>query len=188
MLSSKYVKYYRIDTFKTKSGKIKDRLVYVGPLYDWQLSSGELRPLKTRMVLVTVLSWLLFVVSLSFHSELSRVWNIVLPYAFLALVLMYMTVCCWKLLWKKSPFDQKMKDQTGRGLPGALITGICIQFFTFAESVFYMVKRQYHSPADIFFACILIILLLLLAVGIFQNKKLKFVEKENPLAEEWNHK
>lgn len=188
MLSSKYVKDYRMDTQTTASGKVKRNMVYVGPHYVWSAAEAEMKSLRIKCLVLAILGWVIFIGSQLFHSDLSRVWYVVLPYEFFFLILMMWTGAVWNLLFAKQPMTRETKEKTCERFKGASVAGMVCSLVTAAGITAVVITRGYHTIPDICFMAADPLLLFLMLCGVGLGKKLTVTEQTNPLTEEWKNK
>lgn len=188
MLSSKYVKDYRMDTQTSASGKVKRKMVYVGPHYVWSAAESEMKTLRLRFSVLTMLGWILFIGSQLFYSNLSRVWYVVLPYEFFLIILLMWVGVLWNLFFAKQPMTRETRDKTCDRLKGASVAGIVCSLVTVAGIAVAVITRGYHTTADISFMMIDPLLFHLMQQGRKLSKKLTVTEQVNPLTEEWKNK
>lgn len=150
-----------------------------------QLASKDLFRMKAWLSIITAGCWLVFAASLSFHSDLSRVWYVILPYIFFLLVLFRLTSICWKLVFGKQPFNRRRKEQLCQGFPVSFLLGICLNLITFVECIICSFRDQYNSVFDSVFLGAVLFLIILLLVGFNKTRRFQFSEQVNPFAKEW---
>lgn len=187
MLSSKYLKYYRMDTQTLESGRVKRKMVYTGPLYEWTLSPGDLGKERKRASALLLAGWVFYIGSLLTVSTFTKVWYIVLPYAGYLLCHILESFSVWNLCMAKQPMDQETADKTSDRLKGCslaelvLLTlagvGMILQFFRNGISV--LVFGDWLLVAAEF-------LLLCLAAGSFCcSRHFMMKEVDNPQYQIW---
>ncbi len=188
MLSSKYVKDYRMDTETAPSGKVKRKIVYVGPFYEWDMDEKALIKLRTRYTIAVLISWLCFAGSILFYSDLSRLWYVILPYAFLALVLVFATCAVWNLYFAEQPMVREVRDKTLDRIRFTSIAGMLCCMITAVGLVVGIFRNGYMQAGNLLFALADPVIFFLLLYGFKVSKCLKVREKENPLADQWKDK
>lgn len=188
MLSSKYVKDYRMDTETTSSGKVKRKMVYVGPIYEWDLEKRDLVKLRIRYMLAIFASWGCFLGSLLFYSDLSRLWYVILPYAFEVLVLIFASCALWNLYFAAQPMVREVKDKTLERIRFTAIAGMICCGIAEVGIVAGILLNGYTQPRNILFAVVDPLIFLLSLYGFKVGKCLKIREKDNPLANQWRDK
>ena len=188
MLSSKYVKDYRMDTETTPSGKVKRKMVYVGPFFEWDLEKRYFEKLRIRYMFALFASWGCFLGSLLFYSDLSRLWYVILPYAFEALVLIFASCALWNLYFAAQPMVREVKDKTLDRIRFTSIVGMICCIITVVGIVAGILLNGYTQPGNILFAIADPLIFLLLLYGFKVSKCLKIREKDNPLADMWKDK
>ncbi|MGN1148276.1 MAG: hypothetical protein ACI4TB_07625 [Lachnospiraceae bacterium] len=189
MLSSKYVKDYRMDTEMTKSGKVKRKMIYTGPLYRWELSEEVLKKLRLRYLLLCVAGWIIFIGSMLFYSNLSRIWYVILPYACLLLVFSFFSAAVYNLFTAKQPMSREVKDKTFDRLKGSSLVGMVFCAGAFAgEVAARIVFQEFGGWGDGLFMAATILLFFILLYAFKEGKQLMVSEEINPVAEEWKDK
>ncbi len=90
MVTRKYIKDYKFSESVTARGGIRTEAVYVGKYYRFEDAAGAMK--SARLLLPGCLAaWLLFIAALLPKSGASRLMWVILPFAFSALPLGYMT-------------------------------------------------------------------------------------------------
>lgn len=90
MVTRKYIKDYKLSESVTSRGGIRTEAVYVGKYYRFEDTAGAMK--SARLLLPGCLAaWLLFIAALLPRSGASRLMWVILPFAFSALPLGYMT-------------------------------------------------------------------------------------------------
>ncbi len=189
MLSLKYAKEYRLDTFMDKSGKVKDCTVYIGPLYEWAISEAVIKSLRGRLSIITPVQAVLFISSIWNYNDLSRLWWVVVPYCCLLFVLLYLTIVCYNLFTVKGQFHREKKDKTvdrmrGCSVMGAILVGVSFVSATISM-IIGMVKVQVW---DIWFILVETILIVSFLYEVKLSKQLQVHELPNPKAQEWKNR
>ncbi len=186
MLSLKYAKEYRLDTFTDESGKVKDCTVYIGPLYEWNASEATIKSLRGRISVITLVQAVLFISSLWNYNDLSRLWWVVVPYCCLLFVFLYLTAVCYNLFTVKGQFHREKKEKTvdrmkGCSVMGALLVGISL----IAATVSSVMGLIHFGVWDIWFVLTETILMVSFLYEVKLSKELQVRELPNPKAEEW---
>ena len=188
MLSSRYAKEYRMDTETTGSGKVKRKMVYTGPLFEWDMPIEVLKRTKMECLLIMILSAGLFIGSLLFHSDVSRVWYVILPYAFFLPVLLFLLGACWNLFFAKQPMNRETKDKTYVRWKSSCVAGTVLCLITGIMAGIAMVLQHFTKTGDILLLTSDVFLCGLMLYGGKVGKCLRVEEKTNPTAEEWKNK
>lgn len=189
MLSSKYVKDYRMDVETTKTGKVKRKMVYTGPLYDWNLSEDELRRIRRLYLILCVSICAIYLGSLLFYSNLSRLWYVILPYSCLILVLFFFIAAVYNIVHASQPMNRETKEKTQDRIKGSSLIGIVFTLGTFLGETYGLFKLQQDiSYTDLLFIVASVFIFTILLYGFKASKRLQLKEKINPLAEEWKDK
>lgn len=189
MVSTKYAKDYRMDTEKDESGRVKRRMVYVGPYYLWGIEGEQLKRLRNHSLLCLSAEWLLFLGSMCFYSAISRNWYVILPYACLILVLLFESMAVFNLYVLKEPMNREKKDKTTERLKGASLCGLILSVAAAAgECVVWIRAVKLLQVTDYVFIAATILLFLLMLYGFRMSRRLQVREQENPVAAEWKNK
>lgn len=189
MLSLKYAKEYRLDTFTDESGKVKDCTVYVGPLYEWITTEEVLKKLRLKLSVIVGLQAVLFVSSLWNYNDLSRLWWVVVPYACLLFVFLLQMCVCYNLFTVKGQFHREKKDKTvdrmkGCSVMGAILSGVSIVSAT-VSMIMSLVNIQFW---DIYYIAVMLVMVITFIYCIRLSREIQVRELPNPKAEEWKNK
>ena len=189
MLSTKYTKEYRLDTFTDKNGKVKDCTVYIGPLYEWAAPEKLIRKLGAVLSMLTALQAVLFVSSLWNYCDLSRLWWVVVPYCCLLFVFLYMAVVCFHLLTLKGAFHREQKDKTVDRMKGCSVMGAILSGITVISSTVSVIMGLVNMKAwDVWFVVTAAFMLIIFLYDIRLSAKVQVREVPNPKALEWKDK
>lgn len=188
MLSSKYVKDYRMDTETTSTGKVKRKMVYVGPFYTWDLEGKVFAGLRRRYTLSVLAGWVCFLGSMLFYSKLSRLWYVILPYTFLILVLFFATCAVWNLYFAGQPMTRECKEKTWDRMRSSSVMGMLCCVVTAVGLVTGMLQNRCTQMEDFLFSLGDVFIFLFLLYGFKASKRLNVKETENPVAAEWKDK
>lgn len=188
VLSTKYVKDYRMDVQTMPSGKVKRKMVYTGPFYEWDITEERLKGLRIRYACLAGTGWLLFLLSLSFYSSVSRVLYVMLPYACFMPILALLTGASLKLAVTRGSMNREDKDKictrlknfSAAGMVCGILTGIGV-----IASIFF---QKISGGNDLLFAAADILLTHLCLYGFKSSRYLLVREKINPAAEEWENR
>lgn len=189
MVSLKYAKDFRLDTYTDEKGKVKDCTVYVGPLYEWAISGQVLKKYRIKLLLLTLLQIVLFVSSLWNYSDLTRLWWVVVPYSCLFLVFVLQCMVCYNLFVLKGQMQREQKDKTvdrlkGCSVMGCILSGISIVSTT-GSLIANMVNIQFW---DIYYIIVEMVLFIIFLYNMKSSGTLLVKELVNPVAEEWKDK
>lgn len=189
MLSLKYAKEYRLDTFTDESGKVKDCTVYIGPLYEWTISEAEIKSLRGRISIITLIQAVLFISSLWNYNDLSRLWWVVVPYCCLLFVFLYLAAVCYNLFTVKGQFHREQKEKTVDRMKGCSVMGAILVGVSFvAATISTLAGMVNFGIWDIWFALVELLLMVSLLYEVKLSKELQVRELVNPKAEEWKDK
>lgn len=189
MLSSKYVKDYRMDTETTDAGKVKRKMVYTGPLYRWDTAEAELKKIRLSYLVLGIWGWGLFVGSMLFYSNLSRLIYVMLPFACLFLVLFYFSAGTYNLFFAKQPMRREIKDKTCDRIRASAFMGMLFSGGAFAgETAATMIFKEIFVTGDFLFMTATVLLFFICLYGFICGRRLTVSEEDNPAAEEWKDK
>ncbi len=190
MITLRYGKEYRMDLETFPDGKKKQKMVYVGPLYDYVDTINEHKRQRSLLLVLVSLSAILFIFGFSFYSNLSRVWFTSTPYAVNALVI-YLLFESIGYFWKyRSNLNREAKQRGGDRLKALSLIAASLYCISFAGSMGAIVS-SYISEVTVFdYLYIMVILLsiLLMLAAFFSARDIAYIEKENPTAKEWEDK
>ena len=188
MINSKYVRYYRLDTETDSKGKVRTRMVYTGPLYKWDMTDAEFKKLKVSLSVSAFISCLIFVASLSFYSELSRTWYVILPYAINFLLICTQWGVVGNLFFAKQPMSMDVKDKTLDREKTVSVMSLVLNVITVLCAVVTMIIRGYTKAGEFAFVGMVTLFVVLSLYRIKVDKCLRVTECENPLTKEWEQK
>ncbi len=188
MINSKYVRYYRLDTETDSKGKVRTKMVYTGPLYKWDMSETELKRVKVSLLVLTLISCILFVGSLSFYSELSRTWYVILPYAINFLLICMQWGGVWNLFFAEQPMSMELKNKTLEREKTVSVMSMVINIITVLCAVVTMIVKGYTKMGEFTFAGMITLFIALSLYRIKVDKCMRVAETLNPLTKEWEQK
>lgn len=178
-----------MDTEKGTDGKVKRKMVYVGPYYLWSTKKDVLNKLRCSCLFTLLAEWFLFLGSLCFYNTISRNWYVILPYACLILALFYKSMAVFNLYKVTEPMNREMKDKTSERIKGAsLCSIILIAAALLGEGVACFREIKLLKVTDYVFVAVTIVLFLLILYDFRAVKQLQVTEQENPVAAEWKNK
>lgn len=189
MVSLKYAKEYRLDTFTDERGKVKDCTVYIGPLYEWSTPEEQIKKLRSILTGMTVVQVILFVSSIWNYNDLSRLWWVMLPYACLLFVFLYMGMACYNLFTVKGQFHREQKDKTVDRVRACCTMGTIFVASSLLSSTVSLLSGLVHIQMwDVWFIIVEMALLVGFLYGRTLSKQLQVRELPNPKAEEWRNR
>lgn len=189
MVSTKYVKDYRMDTETDKKGRVKRKMVYVGPYYIWEMPTAEVKKLRAICLAALFAQWILFIGSMCFYNDISRNWYVILPYVCLSLALVFQSMAVWNLCTAKQPMHRETKDKTCERMKSAAFCGMILSFLALiGETVACIKFAEKFKTADYLFVAATVVLFALLLYGFKVSKRLTVSEQENPATAEWKNK
>lgn len=188
MVSGRYSKEYRLDVADSPSGKKKTVLVYVGPYFDYDCTIQEHSKQKRKIVGFGILSLALFILGMSFYSNISKAWYVAIPFAVNAFILFLYFESVFYFWPFKTKLNREQKDKGGERFKPICLSSI---FFYLISLVGSSVKLMALHTADafdlIFLGCTVaefVIMIFLFKLAL----KIKYVERENPVAKDWEGK
>lgn len=175
-----------MDTETTNTGKIKRKMVYTGPFYRWAMTEETLKKNRILYLILNVAAWVIFIGSMLFYSNLSRIIYIILPYACLMLVLFFFSAAAYNLLFAKQPMNREIKEKTYDRIKGASLVGMIFSGGSFAgEAVGSLLVLNAVKTEDILFIIATVLLFFIFNIGFVNAGKLIVTEEVNPAAQEW---
>lgn len=112
MVTRRYIKDYKFSESVTARGGIRTEAVYVGKYYRFEDADGAAK--SARLLLPGALAaWLLFIAALLPRSGASRLMWVILPFAFSALPLGYMTDSA-VYLWRRRGAVRLIRSETDK--------------------------------------------------------------------------
>ncbi len=187
MVSTKYNKYYRTTAEQDKNGKMKTVVVYTGPYYIYDIPKAKAKKLLILLSALGVIGTGIFVGSLLFYSEITRIFYVSVPYAcnFLSLAMILMGILN---LWNgKEKLTIEQYDKSIPRIRGFSIGGmIFIIASLIGSTVAFLISEDVHFAGTniIFLVCEVLLFINMLCMlkvcFLFCTK-----EEANPIAKEW---
>lgn len=189
MVSTKYVKDYRMDTETDKNGKVKRKMVYVGPYYIWDTVQEDLKKMRCSYLVTVIVEWIVFLGSMCFFNDISRNWYVILPYVCLILVFLFQSMAVWNLYMAKQPMHREIKDKTVDRMKSSTFCGMILSGGALVGEIVACIKGvKVFKASDYIFVIATVVLFLFLLYGFKVSKRLVVTEQENPVAGEWKNK
>ena len=186
MVSLKYAKEYRLDTFTDERGKVKDCTVYIGSLYEWSMPEEQRKRLRGRLTVMTIGQAVLFISSIWNYNDLSRLWWVMLPYACLLFVFLYLATVCYNLFTVKGQFHREQKDKTVDRMKACSVMGAILTGSSFLSATISLLAGLVHIQMwDVWFIITEAVLLTVFLYEAKLSKLLQVRELSNPKAQEW---
>ncbi len=186
MVSLKYAKEYRLDTFTDERGKVKDCTVYIGPLYEWSTPPAQIKSLRAKLTVMFIVQAVLFVSSIWNYNDLSRLWWVMLPYACLLFVFLYMATVCYNLFTVKGQFHREQKDKTVDRMKACSVMGAILVASSFISATISMLIGLVNIQMwDVWFVFTEAVLVVAFLYEVKLSKQLQVRELPNPKATEW---
>lgn len=123
MAIDRYSKDYRLIDHVDERGRIRTETEYIGGSFVFQRGLDAARGAGKRLAALCVISWLAFFAALFFPSVSSHSLYAVLPCAFLALPLWFMSGVVVTVMRVKEPFVRRDADRFTLRLPSAAVFG-----------------------------------------------------------------
>jgi len=189
MVSLKYAKEYRLDTFTDERGKVKDCTVYIGPLYEWTSPKEQLKKYALLLTLMTAVQSFLLVFSLWNYSDLTKLWWVTLPFSSILFVCLFLGAVCYNLFTVKGQFHREQKEKTVDRMKATSVMGVILAGTT-AMSAFTSLFLDFIKIGmwDIFFVVADMTMIVLFILEFRMAGKLEVREVPNPQAEIWKNK
>lgn len=186
MVSLKYAKEYRLDTFTDERGKVKDCTVYIGPLYEWITSAAQIKSLRYKLTIMTIVQIILFISSIWNYNDLSRLWWVMLPYACLLFVFLYLAMACYNLFTVKGQFHREQKDKTVDRMKACSVMGTILVVSSFLSATISLIAGLVNVQIwDVWFIFTEAVILIAFLYEGKLSKQLQVRELPNPKAQEW---
>lgn len=184
MVSGKYLKDYKIETFIDSYGKKKEKKVYTGPLYYWEINDDLLLKMNRQFMFSVMITWILFILSLWSYSWISHVWYVVLPYIILLLPLSLNTSAVYKIFRTKQPFTRENKDKMHSRVKTCFLAASILSGLTIiCQTIAVLLSDKPLAFSDWFMIATVPVILILMIFCYIKSRQLKIRESENKTAE-----
>ncbi len=186
MLRNKYAKDYRIVAYDGAKGKLKEKAVYIGPLYCFS-DVQRLRILALRESALALVSMVLLLFSLWNYSAVTRQIYVTVPVlALFAVVYLFFSSAMSLLkLTTQFSFKKEEKEKSFDRAKESSIAGIIVSSLGFLAALVYGIKVSFRfSFWDFFYLTSMGLQILFFAVGFFFTRGIQVTEIENPEADE----
>lgn len=180
MLRNKYAKDYRIEAYSGKGGKVKEKAVYVGPLYS--IAEVDLsRQIFRKMTGLFIISLVLFVSSLWNYTGITRVLYVSLPLLGMPVVFYLYFTALMHVRSMTGTFDREHKEKGTDRLKGIGVTGMVVSGIVLTGAV----VRACICKLDLlfwdwYFLAASVLQIPLYAASFFFGKKIVVTEEQNP--------
>lgn len=185
MLRNKYAKDYRIEAYDGAKGKLKEKAVYIGPLYCFS-DVQRLRILALRESALALVSMVLLLFSLWNYSAVTRQIYVTVPMLglFVVVYLFFSSAMSLLKLTTQSSFKREEKEKSFDRAKGSSIVGIIVSALAFLAALVYGIKVSFRfSFWDFFYLASMGLQIVLFAAGFFFVKGIRLTETENPEAD-----
>lgn len=177
-----------MDTVST-GGKIKTKTVYTGPYYSWNMEETTLGKLRTIYTVLGLISCGLYIGSMLFYSNFSKLWFVIMPYACMILVLTFLGSAIINLIHAPQPMKRETKDRTIDRIKGSSVIGMIFCGGTIIGEIYAAYKLQSEIIVnDWLFLTATIFLFALMLYGFKASKRIRVKEEINPIAEKWKNR
>ncbi len=186
MLRNKYAKDYRIEAYDGAKGKLKEKAVYIGPLYCFS-DVQQLRVLALRESALALVSMVLLLCSLWNYSAVTRQIYVTVPMLglFVVVYLFFSSAMSLLKLTTQSSFKREEKEKSFDRAKGSSIAGIIVSALAFLVALVYGIKVSFRfSFWDFFYLASMGVQIVLFAAGFFFVKGIRLTEAENSEADE----
>lgn len=162
MISRKYVKDYKFLERLDSRGRLKTTAVYTGTYYRFR-NAPSARAMGRLLFPAMLIAWLLFVGAMIPNSRASHTMYVILPFAFTALPLGFLTKCLWLMKREKEPFIRSVGERFSQQLPGWSLAGTLLCSVSFlGELITVLIVKSFSLQDAIFLGGCLLLLLLML--------------------------
>jgi len=189
MITLRFGKEYRMDTETLPNGKSRQKMIYTGPLFDFCDSETEHKEKRILHLCVGIVTFLLLIIGYSFYSNLSRVWFVSIPYA-CNLLVGYLYLESVGFFWKYTDsLNREHKEKGGDRLKSLSMIYAGFDLFSLVASFVAMFTYLDEiSVRDYVFLALTLIQLMLMIFSFTKARKIEYLERKNPVADEWKDK
>ena len=134
MLRNKYAKDYRIEVYDGAKGKMKEKAVYIGPLFSFS-DVQQLRILALRECALALISMVLLLISLWNYSAVTRQIYVTVPMLglFAVVYLFFSSAMSLLKLTTQSSFKRKEKEKALTGQREAVLPASSYRHLPFLQ-------------------------------------------------------
>ena len=170
MISGKYNRDYRLETFLDEKGKMRTKAVYCGDNYFYKNPEKNTEQSRRLVGIISILTWIIWFFALVTDSSVFRKFYVVMPYVFIPIPLYYL--CCGSLkIWlKKEPFTHEQADHINNRLPGGAMVTVILSGISLIGVVVKVILDG-TGKGDILFVLI-VILLVAVCLFLYQRSKI----------------
>ena len=180
MVTRKYVRDYKFSETLTDKGRLKTEAVYVGAYY--RLAEPEAAKKAARSLLVLLgLAWCIFVGTMIPKTGAMRLTYVILPHAFLALPLGYLSGTAYRTCRAKERFVRSEADKLSGRIAPAAVSGMALSGIALlGEIVSAIVLPERMMGGDLLFGAGDAALLAIMAYAFRNRSRFRTVREENP--------
>lgn len=182
MLRNKYAKDYRIESYGTAKGKIREKAIYTGPLYSFP-DARKLRITALFNSFLGLAGIILWLAGLWNYSAVTRKLYVSVPMLCVCAVLSSFFSSAMKLLrlTTEQTFRREEKEKSVDRARGSSLAGILFCLAGFCAVLFYGAGVSFRfSFYDWFYLICTVLQLLIFTAGFIMTKKLSVQEVHNP--------
>lgn len=189
MVTLRFGKEYRMDLSTDTDGKKTRKMIYVGPLYDYEAIESVHNRQRVFQLMLGLLAVVLFITGFSFYSNLSRVWFSSVPYACNLIVLYWYTESNF-YFWKyRASLTREQKEKGADRFKSMSLISVILCFLSLIGAFVAMFTYlDFIEPSDYIYVGIDICIIMVMTIAHIFSKKILYKEKENPMAKEWKNK
>ena len=111
MVSRKYTGDYRLENITTPSGKVKTVPVYSGEWFAFVCSEAEVKLLKLKYPLSSLMITLLFILVLLLNAPCGHIYYVMVPFAVMVFPVFFSLAAARRLLTAKDKVTREHKDK-----------------------------------------------------------------------------
>lgn len=153
LISRKYANDYSLSERLDGKGRVKTDAVYVGSYFDFA-SPERAKTAGRALPWLIAAGWALYVGAMILRSRASHLMYVILPFAFAALTLGFLTRSALVLAREKRPFIRSAADKLTSDLPAASLVGALLCTISLVgEAITFFVSHDGFLSGDIVFCC-----------------------------------
>lgn len=180
MVTRKYVRDYKFSETLTDKGRLKTEAVYVGAYYRLAEPAAAKKAARSLLVLLG-LAWCIFVGTMIPRTGAMRLTYVILPHAFLALPLGYLSGTAYRTRRAKERFVRSEADKLSGRIAPAAVSGMALSGIAlFGEIVSAIVLPERMMGSDLLFGAGDAALLAMMMYAFCSRSAYRTVREENP--------
>jgi len=152
MLNRKYLNDYRLTESVNEKGRVIRQTVYVGSYH--RMKDGARATASAKLLLaLCVPAWAACIAALAFQSAASKIFYVLLPFAFVPLSLGYLTAAIILILRRREPLIRSDADKIASRYPiSAIFTVILSAVPLIGEGISALTAPETMLPGDAVFS------------------------------------